>query len=196
MVIDEILSAGTVKNIAELIEACNFPQDTLLLIERQPDQVISEKDKQKRRNLLRFAYLHQVGKVEIQHATSGRVFQRDFELRWEKSDQGYQVVYLGVERRIAGLEPDKVVLQEVTRSSEPRHYYLFGTKLDTEKLQGPDLKGASGYFAEVRIPRLLQYPVSENAGRVKLSVREYTDDGTGQVQLFRFQGLKEVKEQA
>ncbi len=43
------------------------------------------------------------------------------------------------------------------------------------------------YYAEVRIPRLLRYPeLTEKPRRVQLAVREYTDEKTGRVQLFRF----------
>ena len=207
MVVDEMLSSGLVGDIADLIEACHFPEDAFLLIERQPDEVIKEKDKLARWNLLRFTHLysrqdeskaiHDEIRAEIKRSTSGRIFQENFELRWERLDHRYQVVYLGEERKILGLEPNKEVLKNVTRKSEARRYYLFGTKLDARKLQDLGLKEGSGYFAEVRVPRLLHYPIETDAMRVQLHVCEYVDDKTGQVQLFRFQKpAKEVEGKA
>ncbi len=75
-------------------------------------------------------------------------------------------------------------------------YYLFGTKLDARRRQELGLEEDRGYFAEVRVPRLLRYPVKTNALRVQLHVSEYVDEKTGQVQLFRFQDLREAEEKA
>jgi hypothetical protein len=199
MVVDEVLSFGLVGDIVELIEACDFPEKTLLLIECQPDRVIDEADRVARRDLLRFERLYPIENVraEIKRATSGRVFSENFELRWERLDQGFQAVYLGERREIPGLEPDKEqILQHLTKKDEASRYYLFGTKLDTGKMHDPDLRGASGYFAEVRVPRLLRYPIETEKQRVQLHVREYVDTETGEVQLFRFQNLREAEEKA
>lgn len=198
MVVDEMLSSGPVENIVELIESRHFPEDTFLLLERQPDEVVDETDKKARQNLLRFTHLYPLEDVipDIQRATSGRVFQEGFELRWEKLDQGYQAVYVGEERKIPVLKQDNEALKGVTRKSEANRYYLFGTKLDTRRLQELGLEEDCRYFAEVRVPRLLRYPIETDALRVQLLVREYVDDATGQVQLFRFQGLREAEEKA
>lgn len=197
MVVDEMLSSGPVGDIVELIEACNFPENAFLLLERLPDEVIDEADRKARRNLLRFDHLYPLNdevKAEIKRASSGRVFQENFELRWERLDQGNQAVYLGEERKIPGLEPDTEVLQGVTRKNKTTPYYLFGTKLDARRQQELGLEEDSGFFAEVRIPRLLRYPIKTDARRVQLHVNEYVDEKTGEVQLFRFQKLEPAKE--
>jgi hypothetical protein len=46
-------------------------------------------------------------------------------------------------------------------------------------------------YAEVRIPRLLRYPVK--AQRLQLTVSEYVEKSTGRVKLLRFEGLKSVE---
>ena len=187
MVTDEILAAGLVGDIGELIEGWEFPDDTHLLLEQQP--MTATLKVEERQDLLLFTKFDASGeKSKIKQATSGRIFHEDFELRWEKSEQGYQAVYLGVKRVVPGLTLDQETLRSLTKHSKSK-YYLFGTVLDTQKVRIPNLQKDGAYFAEVRIPRPLHYPIKSN-GRVRLQVCEYTDDQTGQVQLFRFQGLE------
>jgi hypothetical protein len=48
-------------------------------------------------------------------------------------------------------------------------------------------------FADFQIPRLLRYPVSSNARRVRLLVREYRDPASDERVYYRFLGLKEER---
>ena len=50
-----------------------------MLVERIPQHIVTDEG---RRDLLRFARLGD--KVDIALYTSGRIFDKDFELRWEK----------------------------------------------------------------------------------------------------------------
>ncbi len=187
---EEILCTGPVRDVAALIKAGDFPRDAYFLAERLPQQVIV--DPQERQDLLRFARLHEViDDNVIADYTSGRVFDQDFELRWEKdADGGYKVVYLGKERSIPGLEKDDKELKKLDRSKLLKHYYLFGEYLNKERLESMGIEPEEGYYAEVRIPRLLRYPALKGARRVQLTVCEYIDKETGRVGLFRFQGLQ------
>lgn len=187
---EEILCTGPVRDVAALIRAGDFPQDAYFLAERLPQQVIV--DPQQRQDLLRFARLRDISDDnDIARYTSGRVFDQDFELRWEKdADGSYKVVYLGNERSIPGLKKDEEELKKLDRSKEPKHYYLFGEYLNKEKLESMGIEPEEGYYAEVRIPRLLRYPAPKGARRVQLTVYEYIDKETGRVSLFRFQGLQ------
>jgi len=185
-VTQEILCSGTTRDIVGLVEQCNFPAEAFLLVERLPQQVVN--DKRERENLLRFA---RVGDgIDFAPYTSGRIFNQHFELRWEKEAETTRVVYLGEEREIPELTKDKDTLQYLKPASNPKYYHLFGERLDKATLEDMGIEPEEGYYAEVRIPRLLHYPVLEQPQRVQLVVREYMDKETGRVQLFRFQGLK------
>jgi hypothetical protein len=189
----ETLYAGSTNNLALLIEKCAFPQEAFFLAECFPRQVIT--DLQERQDLLRFAYLSDG--IEPSRYTSGRIFCPDRELRWHQNQATgtVQAVYLGVD----------CVLPELTRRSDlaplkknarSKQYYLFGEVLQVERLRQMGLAENQGYYAEVRIPRLLRYPDLDKKSskrRLQLSVCEYIEEKTGEVTLFRFQNLAEAE---
>lgn len=187
----EILSTGSVTNLAGLIEACAFPKDAFFLAEQLPPHIIKHEQRQ---GLLRFARLEDVEMKTVQDYTSGRIFTKTYELRWEKEIGGdYQVVYFGPEREIEGLSRSEEESNNVGRyKQEERHYYLFGERLEARQLAAMEVNAAqegNDYYATVRIPRLLSYPISSGARRVQLVVREYLDETTGRVRLYRFRDL-------
>ena len=190
MATEEILATGVVQDITAFIAACGFPPEAFVLVERLPQHVLAHQ--QERQDLLRFAHLSD--SIEPSLYTSGRVFHPDFELRWKQEAQRTRVVYLGQARDLPELSPGKK-LDEWQAGLQPREksYYLFGEYLNKKRLEQMGLPEGQGYYAEVRIPRLLQYPAK--AQRVQLIVREYLEKRTSQVQLFRFQNLKPVEEE-
>lgn len=189
MATEEILATGVVQDITAFIHACRFPPAAFVLVEQLPQHVIAHP--QERQDLLRFARLSDG--IDAGLYTSGRVFHPDFELRWEPEAHKTRVVYLGQARDLPELSPGKK-LDEWQAGLQPREksYYLFGKYLNKKELERMGLPEGQGYYAEVRIPRLLQYP--EKARRVQLVVREYLEKRTNQVQLFRFQDLKPAEE--
>jgi len=186
---DALYSSDSVENIDTLIAECKFPQDAYVLVEMLPQHLV---DKQERQSLLCFARLSDG--VDLARYTTGRVFDQQAELRWEKIDEGkYRVVYLGAKRELQGLkknEKDQQELDNLERAKESKNYYLFGEYLNATKLTNMGIQPEEGYYAEVRIPRLLHYPAPAGAPRVQLKVLEYLDRDTNEVKLFRFQGLK------
>lgn len=194
---DEILATGSVRNITVLIKACNFSPEAFILTENFPSYPVN--DQQVRQNLLRFARIKDgldKDGFDVNNTTSGRVFHKTFELRWEKRDHEYWAIYLGVKRNLPALKVDEDVLKKLQKHEESKHYYLFGEVLDSQRLSSMGLEGTTGYYAEVRIPRLLHYPPLPNAPqRVQLVICEYIDKTTGSVQLFRFQNLEPEPEE-
>ena len=191
---EEILCSGPVADIAAFIKECAFPDDSYVLVERFPPRIIPNEERQ---NLLQFGRLS--GGINPADSTSGRVFSQHFELRWQEEEGKYRVVYLGEERHIPRLTRDEEnTLDKLEKREKAKCYYLFGEylNLDDSKLENMGLKKEVGhsYYAEVRIPRLLRYPIAEQARRVCLKVCEYVEKETGAVQLFRFQGLKGEQE--
>ncbi|MBA2287403.1 MAG: hypothetical protein H0W02_18175 [Ktedonobacteraceae bacterium] len=201
---EEILYTGPTPDIAALIAAFNFPPAAYTLVESMPQRVVTLDIRQ---DLLCFTRLSDSGGPDkLASFTSGRIFQEDFELRWEQISGQTQVVFLGTKdgyeetlRATPGLKPDTETLQHL--HARTRDYYLFGQFLadeDRERMVLPALKSEEEvYYAEARIHRLLHYPVKpdnpKKAPRVQLVVKEYSDTSTGQVRLFRFSGLKAVE---
>lgn len=181
MVTEEVLSTGEVPDIAAFVKASDFPSEAFVLVERFPSQAVT--DPQERQNLLRFAFL--ADDIDLSLYTSGRVFHQDFELRWEQEAHRTRVVYLGKARNLPGLPPGKKL--DIWETCE-KSYYLFGKRLASPESMRLQEEQNSSYYAEVRIPRLLQYPVQ--AQQVQLAVREYVEKATGRVQLFRFLKLE------
>ena len=172
MTAEETLYTGTVTNIATLIEACNLPPEAFVLVERVPRVVID--DAQERCDLLRFARLSDG--VAIESYTSGRVFNLDFELRWEQDAVTVgktNVVYIGIKRNLPGLTKSKRKLQTEDRE---RHYYLFGERLGQDMLSKMGIEPEEGYYAETRVPRLLRYPTlgqGQQPQRLQITARKY-----------------------
>ena len=184
---DEMLCTGSVDDIAALIDACQFPSDALFLAEAVPQHVVTAA--KERQDLLRFTHFD--AEIPFAKYTSGRIFHPDFELRWQKYDGKTEVVYLGTKRDMPLLKKDL----KLKKSDKPKYYFLFGERLRPEELDliGVPAEEREFAFAEVRIPRLLLYPAPQNARRVQLVVREYLDEETGEVNLFRFESLKEAE---
>jgi hypothetical protein len=187
------------ENLPKLLASCHFSPEALVLAEQIPQYVIDDRRNPPKLLLFeRFEPDKPEQMNELANYTSGRVFQEEAELRWEKQGKMLRIVYLGSEEYapawqeydlLENRELDKLVPQK-----EPGHYYLFGERIkrgDLEKMHG---RARAGDFAEVRIPHLLRYPVQPDAGSyVRLVVREYIDAATGQMALFRFQSLEPVE---
>lgn len=190
--------ADRVKDVDELIASYQFSPDAYVLVEQLPISVVLKPEE--RQNLLLFKRFSKIEpETRLSNYTSGRIFTSEFELRWERQDGMFHVVYVGVER--SQLLPVKET--EINMASfRKAHYYLFGKRLKDEGVDndvariGPPAR--AGDFAELRIPRLLRYPELPNAPkaqRLRLAVREYIDE-TGQVQLFRFLNLEPGEEES
>jgi hypothetical protein len=203
-------SKMAINQFAKLVADCHFPEntdDTWVLAEQIPDHVVANpKNQAERKKMLLFKLL-KLKKLEKQeiHLTgysSGRIFRENMEIRWEKQGNDMHVVYLGTEEyfpvlRDHDLQENRDLLK-ATRAAT-KFYYLFGERLKEEDLKYKDKKeqNEEEYFAEVRIPQLLLYPVKPNKPDdpntkpyVCLKVREYINAETGIVELFRFQKLE------
>ena len=124
---EEILYTGLVDDIAALVGTFKFSPKACVLVESMPQHVVKE-----RQNLLQLVRLNNIpDPAELTNFTSGRVFDRDFELRWERVSGKTQVVFLGTKavyqdtlRDVPELIQDEATLQYL--DSHPRYYYLFG----------------------------------------------------------------------
>jgi len=195
----EILYTGDipVDDLPRLASACNFSARALVLAEQLPDHVITNREQ--RRALLQFEYFPK--KLTITNYHTGRIFQADAELRWEKQRGQMHVLYIGPEEYSLvmldyKLKDKRDVLAALKKRDEPRYYYLFGERLRKDDLEKIGPTAEPGDFAEVRIPRLLRYRLdaedsrSEDSRYARLAICEYTDKETGEVLLFRFQTVE------
>src|SRR5450631_442463 len=93
MAMAEILYAGAVplEEMPQIVAACNFERDARFLAENIPTHLVSTPEE--RQNLLSFTYVKEG--IPYSAYSSGRIFQEDRELRWERQKDQLRVVYLG-----------------------------------------------------------------------------------------------------
>lgn len=188
---EEALYAGqvTVNDFPQFVTDCGFSHHAYALVEQLPAWVITRANG--RQDLLRF--IHFDPAIPFVAYTSGRVFDNQAELRWEKQGNMMQVVYLGTKERAEVLLRYKLQKKDELAALNPadeKKYVLFGERLRPEDLKKIGQAAQTGDFAEVRIPRILRYPVPQDEQRyARLTVREYLDE-QNRVVLFRFQNLE------
>jgi len=187
---EQLLLGGRVKHndFATLIRTYKIPPGTttLMLLEIEPRYIVEPKARQ---DLLLFEKFHP--EADFTPYTSGRVFHKQGELRWERQLTDIQVVYTGEREYQPKLNEceDRSLdgYDSVTRS-----YFLFGKRLDEGQIKRIGSTARSGDFAEVRIPRLLRYPLLEElkgADYIQLAICEYMDHTTGANIAYRFKEL-------
>lgn len=188
---EEALYAGevTVNDFPQFVIDCGFSHHAYALVEQLPAWVIIRAGE--RQDLLRFAHFDPT--IPFAAYTSGRVFDNQAELRWEKQGNMMQVVYLGTKERAGVLLRYKLQKKDELAALKPtdeKKYVLFGERIRSDDLEKIGPAAEPGDFAEVRIPRILRYPVPQNEQRyARLTVREYLDERS-RVVLFRFQNLE------
>jgi hypothetical protein len=187
---EEILT-GVFSDPAELSDWVqrNVPADptAYIIAERVPQEWL---DDSARSNGLRF--VRRSGEFEAGEFEAGYLFSMEFEVRWERVPKGIHARYIG--RPVNEPKPlvqstDQLVGELETPETQ---YQLWGRRVginDLTLIGGQVTDGA--FFASARIPRLLQYPASDNAEIMYLCVREYRDRQSGRTLLWRFTGVME-----
>jgi hypothetical protein len=183
--VDEVALCGVVSRF-DLVIAALPSTPTLVIVEQVPAGWL---DAEARARGLRFE--HFVAGQQIDPQTRGRIFGETFECRWEPGEGGgttVRVRYVGVPVQVEGLTPPAGIDLPALMTRNVR-YDLWGERVDDPAIVGEPSDAL--VYAELRVPRLLRYPVNGRPRRVRLRVREYIDPMTGRVALSRFCGLDE-----
>jgi hypothetical protein len=167
---------------------------TFMLLESQAQGIIEPEDRQ---NLLRFELFEPNNpKFSIPPYTSGRVFHRYAELRWETLTSKARIVFSGRSSYLPELpKSQEAVISEKLDGYKPavREYFLYGKRLDEGQLKRIGSPAQEGDFAEVRIPRLLRYPsvpAEPKTEYLQLVVCEYIALETRTSVAYRFCNLR------
>jgi len=174
--------------LSPTVTALTWPLPSYMYLEQVPDHWLSQAERDRG---LRLEKLDQT--IAFEAWERGRLFCASFELRWEKLDGAFQVVYVGPPAVLAGFVPaDDLDLNAAP--SRTRSYDLWGRRVPADQIEtvGAPTDTDLGAFVEFRIPRLLLYPVPRQAQRVRLRVREYLDPHTGELSYYRFEELEEA----
>jgi hypothetical protein len=150
---------------------------------------LAQKLPEERQGLLIFSTWRK--ETEVTECISGRIFYEQGELRWERQQNHMQVVYIGKRECKPELnQGEEIALEDCERIS--RNYFLFGKRLSEEQRERISPTTQPGDFVEVRIPRLLRYPVLDainHADRIQLAICEYVDRITGAIIAYRIEKL-------
>jgi len=188
--------------LTQLIKDCAFQGEAYFLGEQLPTHMVRNDERQ---NLLCFT--RYAPAIPFDNYTTGRVFQQDSELRWERDGNQFRVVYLGSEQNTKVLQSyrckeytafaKRISNNELKKRDQTKAYFLFGKFLNEFKKKSEDRNP----YAEARIARILYYPPTEQADktrpaentkqatRVGIKVAEYIDNESGQIFAYRFQSL-------
>ncbi len=176
---------GTAENLLPIVQALDCPPELLMILERVPNVFLSDDEKKIGICLQKYD-----ASENLEAWERGRIFHRNFELRWEKQGSVFVIGYIG--------EPTELPMPHIKSLSEfdiqDETYYLWGERMSADNLKAIDQPEATNLFLELQIPRLLFYPVSNQGGksRVKISVRHYLNSETGALEFYRFRHLEEV----
>ena len=176
---------GTTENLFPIIRALDCPPESLMMLERVPSTFLSDYKQEKGICLRKYN-----ASENFEAWEQGRIFHDDFELRWEKQDSVFVVVYTGEPKTLPMLDTSALSDFEPQDDS----YYVWGEKVTADNLELIGQPETTTLFLELQIPRLLHYPVSNKNKklRVKLSVRHYLNAKTGSLEFYRFRHLEEV----
>ena len=181
----EQLCWGTTRDLIKIVSELTYPPETLMILERVPTSFLSDAE---RKNSICLRKYNPDENFETWER--GRIFHNDFELRWEKHNADFVIVYIGESKTLT--LPHIKLLSGV--ESHDVSYYLWGERMTADTLKSIDQPDAENLFLELQIPRLLSYPVSNQQDklRVKLSARHYLNSETGTLEFYRFRYLEEV----
>lgn len=181
---------GATEKLSDVVEKLDCLQESLMMLERTPGVFLPEDARENGIRLRKYDVDENVEDWE-----RGRIFHENFELRWEKQDGTFSIVYIGGPKCSlpSGINTESLA----DFDTQDDGYYLWGEKVTADTLE---LLGRSGdeetanSFLEPQIPRLLSYPVSNRNEkfRVKISVRHYLNRDTGALEFYRFRGLEEA----
>ena len=175
------------KDLNSIVQSLNCPPESLMMLERVPTTFLQESQRENGTCLRKYDAGENFDAWE-----RGRIFHDDFELRWEKENGQFAVVYIGKEISLPTFTEESAAnFSEM--QPEIVDYYLWGEKVTTDNLKLIGQPETANLFLELQIPRLLRYPVSNRNKkfRVKLSVRHYLNPGTGVLKFYRFLHLEE-----
>lgn len=177
---------GTTQKLLPIVQSLDCPPDSLMMLECVPSTFLSDNERAKGICLGRYD-----ASENFEDWEQGRIFHDNFELRWEKQDSAFVVVYIGEPKDLPMLDNNRELSDFELHDHD---YYLWGEKVTADALELIGQSETENLFLELQIPRFLHYPVTNrnNKSRVKLSVRHYQNAKTGNLEFYRFRHLEEV----
>lgn len=185
---NDIIQWASLSDLTPTITNLAWPDPSYIYLERVPGSWLDDSQRKNGICLEKFDPT-----TSFTNWERGRVFCETFELRWEKQDAVFQTVYVGPPIALLGFTLATELDLNGKQARQPRYYYLWGNRVPANQLAdvGETKKPGSEVFIEFQVPRVLRYPVSTQANRVKLKVCEYFEPFSGTLIHSRFQGLEE-----
>lgn len=183
----DVVAWARLDSLAPVVGALTWPGPVYMYLERVPDGWLSEAEQEHGLRLERFDPGTPWDTWE-----RGRIFCPTCELRWERLDGTFRAVYVGPAVDLPGFVRETDLDLGVT---EDHSYALWGNRVPAADLAALGARKEDGQqvFLEFIVPRILYYPASAAAQRVRLRVRTYVDPESGALIYYRFSGLEEVQ---
>lgn len=172
----------------DAVQAAAWPEPTYMYLERAPFSWLDENEIADGVRLELLDLNADFGRYE-----KGRVFCADRELRWERVDGDFRAVLVGGGQPFGPFAPAPE-LDLSGAQTDTRRYFVWGLRIENSDLPvvGVQRAGRGEPYLEMRVPRVLRYPVAGAKRRTRLIVCEYIDPKTGGVLYSRLTGVEEV----
>ncbi len=169
------------------VKTLAWPEPSYMYLEQVPSSWVTAPDIE-----IGLSLRHLDPDLDFQRWERGRLFCQNWELRWEKQNGLFWCVYTGSATELSGFAPAPE-LDLSTAELVSDSYYLWGLQVAEEDLDtvGAPSQPNAQVFLELRVPRLLRYPVSSDARRVKLVTCNYQNSISGEMIYHRYQSLQE-----
>lgn len=179
---NEAVFTGLVANPQEVLPDASLLRNSFVLLERDCSSFQEQKEFQG------ICLLEYAG-IDFGIWAQGCLFNKQFELRWERRGEAFYLVFVGD----PALSPP--ALGGAAMELQPchdvlKHYLLWGERMDYSQDLNAELPDP--IYLEVKVPRLFHYPVAGTQRRVSLVVREFYCRETGILRYSRFYGLEET----
>lgn len=172
---------AAVSSVADLVAAVRWATPAWMYLERVPQVYLEPRQLPE---ALRLAALDP--KTAFDGWERGRVFDAGQELRWERGRGEFHAVYCG-----AAPPAGMAAVELGAEGAREPAYYLWGQQVRPEDRERIGRRGDKSAFIELRIPRVLHYPVTADVRRVRVRVNELLG-ADGGLRYARWAGVEEA----
>ena len=167
----EQIAWQSLSSVADIVAALPWANPAWMYLERVPRSFLDQAAIDSALRLERFNHAETFDDWE-----RGRVFDATQEIKWEQIGKNFHVVYCGA------APPSALTIAPVavsnTDNPNPR-YFLWGQNVQTKDRAVLGIGQSDPAYIELRIPRVLRYPLPLSARRARVQVHEiFGTDGT------------------
>lgn len=179
---NEMILSGLLADPAECVQELPVIDDTYMLLGRGMDCFCKEGEE-------KLVFETFKNKNDFNLWGLGWIFNKAFELRWQKVSDEFRIIYTGErEHTPPALTQKGVEINLNDYKTTVKKYLLWGKRLQNHGEYG--IQSTKPVYFETKIPRPLAYPVTGKEERVCLKVLEFISSRTSLPVHFRYLDLE------